>query len=85
MIRPVRRTYVVFVRLTDELCAEQDFSVWLNRPDRFGLSRFGLAVSVWGHFGHDISVHTQLTAFVYLNDYTGRRNVTLVSVIPTPF
>jgi len=55
----------------------------------FGLSRFGLAVlvwavSVWEHFGHDISVHKQLIAFVYLNDYVGRRNVTLAGVIPTP-
>jgi len=52
---------------------------------RFGLGRFGLAVSVWGHFGHDISVHKQLIAFLYLNDYIGRRNVTLAGVIPTPF
>ena len=44
---------------------------------RFGLGRFGLAVSVWGHFGHDISVHKQLITFVYLNDYIDRRNVTL--------
>jgi len=39
---------------------------------RFGLGGFGLAVSVWGHFDHDISVHKQLIAFVYLNDYIGR-------------
>jgi len=52
---------------------------------RFGLSRSDLAVSVWGHFGHDISAHKQLIAFVYLNDYTGRRNVTLAGVMPTPF
>ena len=52
---------------------------------RFGLGRFGLAVSVWGHFDHDISVHKQLIAFVYLNDYIGRRNVTIAGVIPTPF
>jgi len=49
----------------------------LSRFDlsRFGLSNFclggfGLAVSVWGHCGHDISVHKQLIAFVYLNDYS---------------
>jgi len=34
------------------------------KPIRSG--RFGLAVSVWKHFGHDISVHTQLITFVYL-------------------
>jgi len=51
----------------------------------FCLSRSDLAVSVWGHFGHDISAHKQLIAFVYLNDYTGRRNVTLAGVMPTPF
>jgi len=43
------------------------------------------AVLVWRHFGHDISVHKQLIAFVYLNDYIGKRNVTLAGVIPTPF
>jgi len=26
---------------------------------------FGLAVSVWGNFGHEISVHKQLITFVY--------------------
>jgi len=26
---------------------------------------FGLAASVWGHFGHDISAHKQLITFVY--------------------
>jgi len=45
------------------------------RSGRFGLSRFGLAssvtghfrlaVSVRGHFGHDISVHKLLIAVVY--------------------
>jgi len=35
-----------------------------------------------GHFGRDISVHKQLITFVYLNDYIGRRNVTLVGVTP---
>jgi len=35
---------------------------------------------VWGHFSHDISVHKQLIAIVYLNDYIGRRNVTLAGV-----
>jgi len=45
----------------------------------------GLTIPVWGHFGHDISVHKQLITFVYLNDYIGRRNVTLAGVIPTPF
>jgi len=44
---------------------------------------FGLAVSVWGHFGRDISVHKQLIALVYLNDYIDRRNVTLAGVIQT--
>jgi len=52
---------------------------------RFGLGSFGLAVSVWGHFGHDISVQKQLIAFVYLNYYTGRRNFMLAGVIPIPF
>jgi len=63
----------------------QDFladSVWSGR---FGLGSFGLAVSVWGHFGHDISVQKQLIAFVYLNYYTGRRNFMLAGVIPIPF
>jgi len=50
------------------------------RSGRFGLSRLGL-----GHFGHDIFVHEQLITFVYLNGFTGRRNVTLAGVIPTPF
>ena len=43
------------------------------------------AVSLWPFRCGDISVHKQLIAFVYLNDYIGRRNVTLASVIPTPF
>jgi len=34
-----------------------------------GTGLFGLAVSVWGHFGHDISLHKQIITFVYLNDY----------------
>jgi len=41
--------------------------------------------SVWGHFGHDISVYEQLIAFVYLNDYIGRLNVTLAGVFQLPF
>ena len=64
---------------------EQDFSVWQFGLSHFGRGSFGMAVSVWGHFGHDISVHKQLIATVYLNDYIGRQNVTLASVIPTPF
>jgi len=60
--------------------AEQDFSVWAVSVTGY----FSLAVSVWGHFGHDISVHEQLITFVYLN-YIGRGNVTLAGVIPTPF
>jgi len=46
---------------------------------------FSQAVSVWDHFGRDISLHKQLIIFVNLNDYIGRRNVTLAGVIPTPF
>ena len=45
------------------------------------------AVSVWPFRSGDISVtsvHKQLIAFVYLNDYIGRRNVALAGVIPTP-
>jgi len=49
-----------------------------------GTGLFGLAVSVWGHFGHDISAHKQLITFVYLNDCR-QRNVTLAGVIQTPF
>jgi len=45
----------------------------------------GLAVSVWEYFGREISVHKQPNLFVYLNDYTGRRNVALAGIIPTPF
>jgi len=43
------------------------FSVWPIRS-----ACFGLAVSVWVHFGHKISVHEQPFTFVYFNDYTGR-------------
>ena len=50
------------------------------RLSHFGPGSFGLAVSVWGHFSHDTSVHKQLIAIVYLNDYIGRRNVTLAGV-----
>jgi len=46
---------------------------------------FGLTVSVWGHFSHDLSVHKQPITFVYLYDYIGRQNVTLAGVIHTPF
>ena len=52
-----------------------DLSVWPFRCGRFGLAdsvwavsvtgHFGLAVSVCGHFCHDISVHKQLITFVY--------------------
>ena len=61
-----------------------------QRKRTFRSGRFGLTVSVWavsvcGHFGHGISVHKQLIAFVHLNDYIGRRNVMLAGVIPTPF
>jgi len=52
------------------------------------MGHFGLALSVWGHFDRNISVHKQVIIFVYLNDYigdTGRRNVTLAGVVPTPF
>jgi len=65
---------------------EQDFSVWPFWSEPFRSGRFSLAISVWGHFGHDISVHKQLiTTFLYLNYYIGRRNVTLYGVIPCPF
>jgi len=54
------------------------------RSGRFGLSRFGLANSVWpirsgrfglavsvtGHFGRDISVHKELMKFVNLAQVT---------------
>jgi len=30
------------------------------RSGRFGLGHFDLAVSVWWHFGQDISVHEEL-------------------------
>jgi len=51
----------------------------------WGTQLFGLAVSVRGHFGHDISVHKQLITFVYGNDYIDWRNVTPNGVIPAPF
>jgi len=44
-----------------------------------------LTVSVTGYFGRDISAHKELITFVYWNYYIGRRNVTLASVIPTPW
>jgi len=54
-----------------------------------GARLFGVADCVWPfrsrYFGHSISVHTELITFVYLNDYIGRRNVTLAGVTPTPF
>jgi len=63
-------SFSLWCRQGKALCEpEQDFSVWLFRSGCFGLSRFGLAVSVTGHFGHDISVHKQFITFVYLNDY----------------
>ena len=34
--------------------------------------RFGLAVSVSGHFGRDISVHKELIIYVHPNDYIGK-------------
>jgi len=74
------RFIVCQLTVADPKAPEQDFSVWLIRSGRFGLSRFGL-----GRFGHgtfrsgrfglgtfrsrDISVHEQLITFVYLNDY----------------
>jgi len=48
---------------------------------------YGYATFRSGRFGQgvfwsgDISVHEQLITFVYLNDYIGRRNVTLAGVI----
>jgi len=62
------------------------------RFSRFGLSCFGLAdsvravsvmghfgltISMWGHFTHNISVHNYLITF-------GRGHVILTGVIPTP-
>jgi len=44
---------------------------------------FGLAVSVSGHLGRDISAHKELIIFVYPNDYIGKRKITLDSVIPS--
>ena len=44
-----------------------------------------LDISVWGHFGHDISVHKRLIPFVYWNEYIGRRNFTPAYVMPTLF
>jgi len=54
--------------------------VWPIRSGRFGLCRFdlsrsGLAVSVTGHFGPDISVHKEVmkfVKFVNVNEYLGR-------------
>jgi len=46
-----------------------------------GTGLFGLAISVWGNFDPNTSVHKQLNPFVYLNDYIGRRNVTLAGVL----
>jgi len=60
----------------NEHMPEQDFSVW---------AILVWAVSVWGHFGHNISAHKQLIACVYINDYIGRQNLTLAGGIPTPF
>jgi len=41
-----------------------DYSVWPIRSGRFGLSRFGLADSVTGHFGRNIFAHKGLMKFV---------------------
>ena len=50
--------------------SEQDFSVWPFRSGRFRSSDISVCpFRVWGHVGHDISVHKQLITFVYLNDY----------------
>jgi len=38
------------------------------KPKHLGIELFGLADSVTGHFGHDISLHKQLITFVYLNE-----------------
>jgi len=52
---------------------EQGFSVWPIRSEPFRSKPFRSGpflsrdISVWGHFGHDISVHKQLITFVYLN------------------
>ena len=73
-------------RPTVEQSVSKFRNVSLHGTWLFGLAdavtgHFGLAISVWGHFGHDMSVQKQLIAFVYWNDYIGRRNVTLASVI----
>jgi len=56
----------------------RDFSVWPIGSDLLRLAvsvwavtvtgYLGLAVSVWGHFGRNISVHKELIIFVHLND-----------------
>jgi len=57
-----------------------DHSVWPIRSEPFRSEpfrsgRFGLAVSVTGHFCHDISVHKELMKFVKcvnVNEHLGR-------------
>ena len=44
----------------------------------------GLQKKFWVQF-YNISVHKKMITFACLNYYTGRRNVTLASVIQTPF
>ena len=83
-LRQVKKWKIRRSQIGTELFGLAD-SVWPFRSDPFWPGPFVTAVSVWGHFGHDISVHKQLIAFVYLNDYIGRRNVTLAGVIPTLF
>jgi len=83
-LRQVKKWKIRRSQIGTELFGLAD-SVWPFRSDPFWPGPFVTAVSVWGHFGHDISVHKQLIAFVYLNDYIGRRNVTIAGVIPTPF
>ena len=59
MVKIKLKTYVYGRNFAKLLCnfAEEDFGLAVSVWAVSNTGHFDLAVSVWGHFGHDISVH----------------------------